>query len=206
MVTVHGTDMAVIKVVIFDVDGVLVQAERFSDRFAREHGVPVDHVGAFFRDTFSDCLVGRADLKDEIVPYLATWGWAESADAFLDYWFRSEHSVNLELVDHIQSMRSRGVKCVVATNNEKYRVAYIARDMGFSHAFDGLYASAHIGLMKPDVAFFEAVLNDLGVAGPDVLFFDDNQDNVTAAARLGMNSELYKTVEEFRRTLVRYGL
>ena len=193
-----------IRAVIFDVDGVLVNAERFSDRFAREHGIAVERITPFFTGTFADCLIGRADLKDVIVPYLSEWGWTTGVDSFLEYWFTSEHSVNVELVDVVQSIRMQGVKCVVATNNEKHRVEYMSSSMDFSKTFDKLYASSHVGFMKPDPAFYRAVLEDLQVAAEEALFFDDSHTNVTAAAQLGMNAELYTTFERFQRTLGRY--
>jgi putative hydrolase of the HAD superfamily len=98
------------------------------------------------------------------------------------------------------------VKCVVATNNEKHRVQYMSSAMGFSEMFDGIYASADVGHMKPDAAFYETVLADLQVAEDHVLFFDDSQRNVTAASQLGINAELYTTFEAFRTTLKQYRL
>jgi putative hydrolase of the HAD superfamily len=78
-------DQPTIRVVIFDVDGVLVNAERFSERFSREHGVAPARIGPFFEREFVDCLIGKADLKDIIEPYLSAWGWTDGVDAFLAY-------------------------------------------------------------------------------------------------------------------------
>ena len=47
------------------------------------------------------------------------------------------------------------------------------------------FASHLLGLRKPDDAIYERVERDTGFAGPQVVFFDDMQDNVEGARRRG---------------------
>ena len=55
-----------IKVVLFDVDGVLANAEPFSRQLERDYGITQRMVGPFFQERFQECLVGKADLKEEL--------------------------------------------------------------------------------------------------------------------------------------------
>ena len=79
-----------IDVILFDVDGVLVNGKSFSFYLERDYGITTDMTAAFFSDKFFPCLTGSADLKVEISDYLQQWGWTKSVDAFLDYWFTCE--------------------------------------------------------------------------------------------------------------------
>lgn len=46
-------------------------------------------------------------------------------------------------------------------------------------------------MAKPDVAFFERVLDALALRASDVLFLDDRRDNVDAARRAGLAAAVY---------------
>ena len=52
--------------------------------------------------------------------------------------------------------------------------------------FDKVYLSYEMGLMKPDPAIYQQVLEEQGLIAEETLFLDDNADNVKAAATLGI--------------------
>ena len=56
--------------------------------------------------------------------------------------------------------------------------------------FDRQFLSFRTGLLKPDAAAFEQVLEAYAVAPRNVLFFDDSPHNVDAASRLGIEARL----------------
>lgn len=142
-----------IKAVLFDVDGVLSAHEPFRERLARDHGIAAEITLPFFRGPFRDCLVGKSDLKEQLLPYLKQWGWQQTVDDFLSYWFISEHRPNLPLLQVAQQLRQHGIPCYLATNQERYRTAYILHEMGFATQFDGVFSSAYIGYMKRRLSF-----------------------------------------------------
>lgn len=194
-----------IKILIFDADGVLINSERFSKRLAREYGISTDKTTPFFTGIFNECLIGNADLKESITPYLNEWGWKKSVDDFLDYWFSSEHSVDMELINEIQKYRDKGIKCFVATNQEKHRAKYMLEKMGFTDSFDKLYASAHLGCKKPSFDFYEKITKELGeIKKEEILFWDDTKENITGAIEFGINAELYISIEDFKTKMKKY--
>ena len=59
-----------------------------------------------------------------------------------------------------------------------------------SEYFDALYLSYRYQMMKPDPAFFRAVLEGEQVRSEELLFVDDGQVNIEAAGRLGIRTML----------------
>jgi len=188
-----------------DADGVLVNGEQFSKVLARDFDVDPAKEQEFFTTIFQDCLIGKADLKEAITPYLASFGWKSTADEFLGYWFKAEHGLNDELISHLQKLRHQGIFLALATNQEKYRTQYMLDHMGFAEVFDKIYSSAHLGLKKPAIEFFAKVVDDLGAKKSEVLFWDDDQQNIDGAKSYGIHAEFYTDYDAFRPIMKKYG-
>ncbi len=195
-----------IKAIFFDLDGVVVShAKIFSDYLQEEYGIDKESQLEFFKGEFQDCLVGKADLKEEIIPYMQKWGWKGSVEDLLDYWFDVEAKTDERVLAMVQKLRERGIKCYLATNQEKYRTVYVANEMGLSKVFDGIFSSASVGYIKNNHKFFEIVLSEIGNPKPEeVMFWDDSIENVEIAKSLGIKAELYIGFEDFKEKMIAY--
>lgn len=193
-----------ITTMLFDVDGVLLIGEPWNKDLARAYGITDEMLAPFFSSSFPACLIGKADLKEELATYLPRWGWPLSVDDFTDYWFR-HHTIDKTLLQHIQQLRQSGIKCYLATQQERYRTDYILHDLGFAAQFDGAFSSVDIGYMKNKPQFFEAVLHKLdGCQLSEVLFWDDNTGNVATARGVGIQAEVYSDFASFLLAMRRY--
>jgi len=198
----HHRRHTMLKALLVDVDGVLAIGPPFSTSLARDYGITPEATTPFFQGRFRDCLVGTRDLKEELEHVLPSWGWYQSVDAFLEYWFTSEHVINTPLVEVIQRFRRRSLDCYLATNQERYRTKYLLRDMGFAKLFDGMFSSADVGCMKHDSLFFTRVIQQLGEPpAEDLLFWDDSPGNVATAGAVGLRAERYLDVDGFERVV-----
>lgn len=70
----------------------------------------------------------------------------------------------------------------------------------------GFFASCEIGMQKPDPEIFQYALGRIGLAGPAVVFFDDSEANVLAAAELGIRAVHVTDPEIVPRTLGELGV
>lgn len=63
----------------------------------------------------------------------------------------------------------------------------------FFKASDYNFLSFELGMNKPDVRIYEAVLAKLGATPGECVFLDDNQDNVEGAEAAGLIAFCYST-------------
>ncbi len=192
-----------IKVIIFDADGIIVHRERrFSETLAVKHGISAELTSPFFNGPFRECLVGRADLKEAILPYLSKWGWDRGVDALLDYWFSLETETDKDLIKYIQELRKQGILCFLATNNEKHRFKFMMEKIGLLAMFDKTYSSARLGHKKPEQEFFAKIYKEIeGIGKEEILLVDDRQENVEAAERFGIHAELFKSIDNLKQRI-----
>lgn len=191
------------KALLLDVDGVVISRKNnFSVRLAEEYRVPPDRILPFFENEFQQCIVGKADLKEELKKYLASWNWTGTVDELLEFWFASEAVKNEPLIEYVQELRKRGVACYLQTNNEKYRVRYLTETIGLVKLFDGVFASAELGYKKPEPKFWQAVLQKLApLTKEEIMVWDDDQENVASAKTFGFPAEFYIDFDHFLRPL-----
>jgi putative hydrolase of the HAD superfamily len=191
-----------IKVILFDVDGVLNHGRRPSRALEEDYGVPLENILPFFEGPFQPCLIGQADLKEVVEPHLSTFGWREGVDAFLDYWFKVHNDVDKEALAYVEELKGRGIVCMLATNQEKYRFMYMMETMGLGKVFDKAYVSAHLGSAKPDTEFFAKIFDDLkNIKKEEILLIDDKPKNVKGAKKFGIQAELFTTLVELKQKI-----
>ena len=190
------------RYILFDSDGVCIQAERFSDVLLREKGITTETTSAFFSTIFQECLIGKRDLKQSLPPYLEEWGIKSSVDELLAYWFSSENKPNTELLNYVQVLRKDGMQCYLATNQEKYRTEYMEHEMGFGNLFDSIFSSANLGFVKPARKFYEIIHTEIGSPNKkEVLFVDNTLENIQSADEFGFQTILYKNFPQCLESL-----
>lgn len=197
-----------IKVVLFDCDGPIIRREKyFSQRLLEERGIYSDaeREDSFFKTEFLDCEIGKTDLKEVLPKWLKVWKWRGSVDELLEYWFFGESQKDELMLEHVQVLRKQGIQCLLATNNEKYRVQYLWQVVGLKNYFDGCFASCDLGYLKNERGFWEKLMESLGGFEPDeVLLIDDDLENIESAKAFGLNAELYRDVNSIQPTIDLY--
>jgi putative hydrolase of the HAD superfamily len=195
-----------IKAIVFDADGVVINSpDYFSVQYQKEFGATDDMMQPFFKGRFKECVVGKADLIEELKPLLRDWKWSGTPEELLKYWFKAEHYIDERIVKEIEVLRSKRIKCYLGTAQEKYRTAYIREEMGFAEIFDKVYTSCEIGHTKPDQEFFEYVFSDLNkdevIRSEEIMFWDDKMSNIDAARDMGWEAHLYTDFDKFHKVV-----
>lgn len=183
--------MTSVAAVVWDFDGVLnrnvVDGELlWSKRITDDLGIDLDTFRAhLFQSNWHDVLTGREDLLDRLAAWAAAAGYRQPVQTVLDYWFAHDALPDRTALDLLAAARARGLRAVIATNNEPRRAAYIENEMGFAGRVERVFASGRIGVTKPDRRFFAHVSDALALAPERLLLIDDGEANVAAARRCG---------------------
>lgn len=195
-------------VIVFDNDGVLVNSpEMFSTKLIRDRNLDEKLVVSFFKEIFVPlCMTGKADLKEELKKVLPTWGIQDNVNSILEQWFESENCIDEKVKQLIQQLRKRGIKCYLATNQDKYRTEFMIKQMGFGSLFDGIFSSAFVGYKKPSKEFYEHVLSKISsdiLDRNEILYVDDDRNNILVAKEFGVQVCHYKKFKDLENELRR---
>lgn len=197
-----------IKAVIFDIGNVLIewQPERFYDAVIGQerrkqmfdavdlHGMNdrIDRGGDFKKIVMEE-VDKTPEWRDEIQMWYSRW--IDMATPTID------HSVRL-----LRALRRKEIP-VFALSNFGIRTFEIGvENYPFLEEFDRRYISGHMGVIKPEPAIYEMVEADCGVPAKALLFTDDRQDNIDAAAARGWQTHLFEGPEGWAARLVEAGL
>ncbi len=193
------------KCILFDADGVVINSEMFSVQYQKKHKVSNDKMLPFFKGEFQNCLVGKADLIELVKPWLPKWKWEGTVDEFLQFWFKAEHNVDKKIITIIQKLRKKGIKCYLATNQEKYRTQYMKNEMKFEELFDHVFSSADIGHKKPEAEFYKFILDEIKnehkIYPHEIMLFDDSKVHVDSAKELDIDAHFYENFEDFKELI-----
>lgn len=104
-----------------------------------------------------------------------------------------------ELLDDLDGVVQR-----VAASNYPIWIEELADGM-LAGCFEEILASHHLGVRKPDPAFYERLLDRIDRRADEVLFVDDREDNVEAALDLGLRAHLFAGADDLRERIRREG-
>ncbi len=190
------------KAILFDADGVVLKKYKeyfVSQYFSREYNVPDDEINAFFEKDFRTCQRGKLDLKEELVKYLPGWNWPDGVDAFLEYWFTTDATIDSEVMEEVEKIREKGFKCYLASDQEKYRADYIMERLGLKNKFERCFFSYELGYMKSEAEYFKEIFKITGLKPEEFIYFDDDQKNVDVVNSLGINAYFYTKIDDLKK-------
>ncbi|WP_165795243.1 HAD family hydrolase [Deinococcus koreensis] len=186
-------------VLLLDVDGVLVTPpEWFGVRLRRENA---DLTRQFFETAFHSASTGRSDLKDHLPAFIAALGRSQKPDDFLHEWLESENHPDRALLREVRTLRAQGWRTYLATNQEAHRTRHLLDVVGLGAVVDGHFASCAVGHRKPSPDYYAEVTRRLGLEPEQIVFWDDNAENVRGAREAGWQARLYTDVGGFRRVM-----
>ena len=178
-------------VIAWDFDGVLNQTFQdgqfcWCESFEEDLGVSLSSFLDFmFSGNYQKAMVGKADLHQLVGKWAEAEGFSGKPEFVVAYMFEKDARPDQHMLSILKQAARKGVKNVIATNNDPYRTAYIESTMGFGSLVDHLFAAGRMGVAKPDDGFFTHIQNVLGVSPDKIVLVDDARENVVAARRLG---------------------
>ena len=202
------TSSADIRVLLFDVGGVLVElggvevilewlGNRISADELWQRWLQSQAVRRF--------ETGQIDAPQFAAGVIAEFGLAVDPQQFLDSfvgWPTGLYPGTLEMLARIPPRYQRAL----LSNSNALHWPRVLGEMGLGAVFDNHFVSHLTGRIKPDPEAFEHVLESLGCRPAQVVFFDDNALNIEAARQLGMHAVRVRGLGEATQALIEIGV
>lgn len=196
-----------INALIFDLGGVIIdldQAGTYRD-FAYLSGKTTEEVQELAADQtfFKDYEAGKIDdptFRAHIRELLEIYHSDEEIDAVWNVMIKSIKRERLALIGEI----NKKYQCFVMSNTNDIHLRqimligdHIAPEGSFAGLFKQMYFSQELGVMKPDPAAWQPILDDHNLDPATTLFIDDKLENIEAAARLGIQGYHNQQVDDW---------
>ena len=82
---------------------------------------------------------------------------------------------------------NENVKIIIATNHLSFVKDFIKESFNIDY-LDDIIISAEIHKIKPNLDFYQYILNKYSIESKELLFLDDNINNINGAQALGINT------------------
>jgi 2-haloacid dehalogenase len=106
----------------------------------------------------------------------------------------------------LEELQSAGYELHALTNWSAETFPHARERFAFLEWFDSILVSADVGLIKPDPAIFDLLLERIGRTPADCIYIDDNPKNVASAAALGFDAIAFRSAAQLRADLEDRGL
>ena len=199
------TDRAELKLVLFDLGGVLLHLNdplitfgldcseaEFHQTWLLSPAVREFERGAITAEQFASSVTREMQLPYDAKMFLerfVAWPGSPFPDA-------------IDLVGRIPEHYA----CAILSNTNALHWQSLDIDSRFGNRFERYFLSYETGLLKPDDQAFANVAEQYDCAPEEILFFDDNPLNVSAANEMGMHAILCRTGADLADALVDRGI
>ena len=203
------TDGARRPVIVYDLGGVLIDwnprhlyRELFEDEATMEwflaevcHGAWNEEQdrGRTFAAGIEEAAARHPDRRALIEAYFARWGEMMAGEI--------EGAVAI-----LEELKNAGYELHALTNWSAETFPFARERFAFIEWFESILVSAEVGLIKPDPAIFQLLLERIGRTPAECVYIDDSAKNVAAAATLGFDAIAFEDAAQLRDVLVRRDL
>ena len=194
-----------IKALIWDLEGVLMLTndDNLPLTVAKKLNAPYEKVREiFFSDTNDKVDLGEI-TQDHFNEYvLDTLQISRDKKYLLEEVINEEFYIDEELLKKIAGMR-REYKTGLLSNFSNDLRPKIENEWAIASAFDEIIISCEVGMIKPDPAIFNLMLDRLGVKVDESVFIDDRIKNIDGAKELGLHTIFFTDKEQVLGELAR---
>jgi putative hydrolase of the HAD superfamily len=114
-------------------------------------------------------------------------------------WF-SYANINAEHVNFLKEI-SQNYQIGLLTNSPAPFVRSIMSENCLNDLFDSIVVSSEVGYAKPEHRIYDIMLSQLSISPKDALMIDDNPDNISGAAAIGMAGIVFISNSQIKAAL-----
>lgn len=200
----HSLHKMIIDTLIFDYGGVVADhyCEPYQGRLAAALGTTREHARELVSErsphgrAYRLNQLSKSEFWGEVVRLAEVKG---ANDDELQQLWAETYIPNVAVLSLLNYLRDEvAAQTGIVMNEDYWRYEYIENTYALKERVSLVVASFEIGAVKPDKAFYEAILARARrtVAPERVLYFDDRQTHVDAAVACGMRGYRYVNAGE----------
>jgi putative hydrolase of the HAD superfamily len=191
-----------VRLVCFDLGGVLVRIARGWDDACRRAGVSLPQVGADAWVRHHDLMLryetGEIDEAAYLCQAPSVVGGGVTGEAIVrvfDAWLLGMYDGAAALIDELNA-RGLNTACLSNTNARHWNTLNNLDEYAQLRRLGFRLASHELRVMKPAEQAYRRAEAATGFWGDQVLFFDDRRENVDAARAVGWKAELIDRADD----------
>jgi HAD superfamily hydrolase (TIGR01509 family) len=196
------------SVIVFDLGGVLVEWDGIEPLKKLSRGwLTTDMARRFWLESpwAKKFETGRCTPREFAVGVIEELNLLLSPDEFIRQFISWDRGPLPGALDLLERLRPQFLLVCLSNNNELHW-AKLRDEIGIPKRFDYCFISHEIGVMKPAEEAFLHVLKKVGKKAEEFLFFDDNQECVETALKIGMSAFCVQGVTEVESVLRKMGV
>lgn len=101
-------------------------------------------------------------------------------------------TINYDMYYLVEQLRAQNIPVAMLSNIDP-RIAGIIRRLGLYEPFYPCLLSYEIGVDKPQLKAFKILIDQLGMPPAEIVFIDDNPENIEAAKKTGIDAILFES-------------
>ncbi|HSM33614.1 MAG TPA: HAD family phosphatase [Anaerolineae bacterium] len=195
--------------VVFDLGGVLVD---WNPRYLLRKVMPgreaemetiladvLNHEWNLERDTGDSWPDAIARLKAQYPQ------WADIFEIYDRRWGETLAGSFEDSVAVLRALKDGDVPLLALSNWSAEKFHHAEERYEWLSWFDGVVVSGRVGLIKPERAIFDYLLQTYHLRARDIFFIDDHEPNVLAARSFGIRAHHFTAAAALRRELIEAG-
>jgi len=194
-----------VRALLFDFGGVIVEIDfnRAFGIWSAHSGVPAATIKSRFTfdSSYASHERGQIGANVYFASLRSSLGMRLSDEQFAEGWnaiFVGEIPGVAALLAHARAL----APIYLLSNSNPLHHAYWARQYAdILSNFQRIFVSYELGRRKPEAEAFAAIASAIGVPLENILFFDDTDENVGSARRLGMRAIHVKSIADIKDAL-----
>lgn len=197
------------KAIGFDYGGVLAgkPAKGFNQEIQDLLGLSEDEYKVIYFKHYKKSNRGEISWEELWKTILEELGQSEKWQDFLkisNAQVKKLKTINQDLVNLIDTLKAKGYKVGILSNNSKEVAEYIR--LKLSDHVDVIRVSAETRFVKPESASFKDFAKALGIDLSQLIFIDDSENSLKTAKECGFTDILYRNYDQLVQDLQKLGI